>query len=193
MLWISLSINLVCIQSLNCCVKRKTCVLTRLWDTLTPPERKLDQPYIHSPRVQTYKISHSVVFKMWPFLMEEKHPNRAWYRVPTGKFNVFFSVDYLCSLSEFASVSGGICILFLWQELIFPKMLEGKSSPYTKQNERRFLKFFVVANLFHLSPVSCWYFSRVEAGSVLCLWSPTVSESMALSTQKITWRLCTSD
>lgn len=53
MLWVFLGINLVYIQSLNYWVKRKTCVLTRLWDTPTPPERKLAPAYTHSPRVQT--------------------------------------------------------------------------------------------------------------------------------------------
>lgn len=176
MLWASLGRNLVQIQSCRRGIAISEGKLKYLpaFGTHKPHQKgSLIQVILNSLSVQTYKIKWAFVkFSNCDCSWYKRNIKRARYRAPTGKFNVFphrlfVFTFWFCKC---------VCIFSFFQEqLIFPKMLEGKSLPHTKQNESFFFFLFCSLNLFHLSPVSCWNFLRFEAVSVASLWSPTVS------------------
>lgn len=110
----------------------------------THKKGSLIQFILNSLSVQTYKITLWCSFQIVTVPDTRETLREHDIGLQMGNL-MFFPIDYLCSLCDFASVPSGVCIFsFLQQELIFPKMLEGKSLPHTKQNERHFFFFFFV-------------------------------------------------
>lgn len=104
---------------------------------IPPPERKFDPTYIQSLSVQPLCSCQTVTVSL--------QKKNTLVEQDTGfqlESLVFLPHRLFVFIFDFAYVSNGVCFFFLLQqELIFPKLLEGKSLPRTKQNEGCFKIF----------------------------------------------------